>query len=140
MFAMKRLFWTVAVATFFVMPMNAQNAYSRLWSQVRQAEKAGKPQTAAGYLRELEQKTIQAGDELEQLAVAENLYNDLREYNWKEANTYASHYNALNRKILRDSLDSYIVKYKDHPRVMMLLSPALSRDNGTPMTVQSTTR
>ena len=118
---MKRLLWTVALMTAFVFTMNAQNNYSRLWSKVKAAEKEGKPQTAAGYLRELEEKTIKAGDELEQLAVAENLYNDLREYNWKEANAYSSHYNALNRKVLRDSLDAYIVKYKDHPRVMMLL-------------------
>ena len=118
---MKRLLWTVALMTAFVFTMNAQNNYSRLWSKVKAAEKEGKPQTAAGYLRELEEKTIKAGDELEQLAVAENLYNDLREYNWKEANAYSSHYNSLSRKVLRDSLDAYIVKYKDHPRVMMLL-------------------
>ena len=118
---MKRLLWTVALMTAFVFTMNAQNNYSRLWSKVKTAEKEGKPQTAAGYLRELEEKTIKAGDELEQLAVAENLYNDLREYNWKEANAYSSHYNALNRKVLHDSLETYIVKYKDHPRVMMLL-------------------
>ena len=119
---MKRLLWTVALVTFFVLPMNAQNNnYSRLWSKVRQAEKEGKPQTAAGYLKELEEKTIKAGDELEQLVVSETLYEKLREYNWKEANAYYPKYSALNRKVMVDSLDTYIVKYKDHPRVMMLL-------------------
>ena len=124
---MKRLLWTVALMTFFVLPMNAQNNnYSRLWSKVRQAEKEGKPQTAAGYLKDLEEKTIKAGDELEQLAVSETLYEKLREYNWKEANAYYPKYSALNRRIMVDSLDAYIVKYKDHPRIMTLLYKQLS--------------
>ena len=111
--------------TAFVFTMNAQNNYSRLWSKVRQAEKEGKPQTAAGYLRELEQKTIKADDELEHLAVAEELYENLRKYNWKEANAYYSDYAALNRRVLNDSLDAYIVKYANHPRIMMLLNKRL---------------
>ncbi|MBR1538317.1 MAG: hypothetical protein IJ636_02290, partial [Bacteroidales bacterium] len=119
---MKRLLWTVAMLTLFVMPMNALNDnYSRLWSKVRQAEKEGKPQTAAGYLKELEQKTIRNGDELEQLVVSELLLEKLREYNWKEANAYSPTYNTLRRKVMIDSLDACIVKYKDHPRVMKLL-------------------
>jgi hypothetical protein len=118
---MKRLLWTVALLTAFVFTMDAQNNYSRLWSKVQKAEKEGKPQTAAGYLRELEAQTIKAGDELEQLVVSENLYEDLRKYNWKEANAYYSTYATLNRRVLSDSLDAYVVKYKDHPRVMMLL-------------------
>ena len=119
---MKRLLWTVALLATFVFSMNAQNNnYSRLWSKVQKAEKEGKPQTAAGYLRELEQKTIAAGDELEQLAVSERLYENLQKYNWKEANAYYSTYATLNRRVLSDSLDAYVVKYKDHPRVMMLL-------------------
>lgn len=118
---MKQTIWLVALLTCFSLSMSAQNNYSRLWSKVQKAEKEGKPQTAAGYLRELEQKTIQAGDELEQLVVSENLYNDLSKYNWKEANAYYSTYSKLNRRVLTDSLDAYIVKYKDHPRVMMLL-------------------
>ena len=119
---MKRLLWTVAMLTLFVLPMNAQyNNYSRLWSKVRQAEKEGKPQTAAGYLKELEEKTIKDGDELEQLVVSEALYDKLREYNWKEANAYYPKYSTLNRKVMSDSLAAYIVKYKDHPRIMTLL-------------------
>ena len=118
---MKRLLWTVALLTAFVFTMDAQNNYSRLWSKVQKAEKEGKPQTAAGYLRELEAQTIKAGDELEQLVVSENLYEDLRKYNWKEANAYYPTYSALSRRVLNDSLDRYLVKYKDHPRVMMLL-------------------
>jgi len=118
---MKRLLWTVAFLTAFVFSMDAQNNYSRLWSKVQKAEKEGKPQTAAGYLRELEQKTIAAGDELEQLAVSEKLYEQLGKYNWKEANSYYHTYATLNRRVLTDSLEAYIVKYKDHPRVMKLL-------------------
>ena len=118
---MKRLLWTVALLTAFVFTMNAQNKYSSLWSKVQKAEKEGKPQTAAGYLRELEEKTIKADDILEQLVVSETLYNKLREYNWKEANAYYPKYSALNRRVMVDSLDAYLVKYKDHPRVMMLL-------------------
>lgn len=123
---MKRLLWAVAMLTLFVFPMNAQNNnYSRLWSKVRQAEKEGKPQTAAGYLKELEEKTIRNGDELEQLAVSEALYEKLREYNWKEANAYSPAFNMLRRKVMIDSLDAYIVKYEDHPRVMKLLHQRL---------------
>ena len=119
---MKRLLWTVALLTTLVFSMEAQNNnYSRLWSKVQKAEKEGKPQTAAGYLRELEQKTIAAGDELEQLAVSQELYEQLNKYNWKEANAYYPTYNALNRRIMVDSLDVYAEKYKDHPRVMKLL-------------------
>ncbi|MBR6423961.1 MAG: hypothetical protein IKS47_04705 [Bacteroidales bacterium] len=122
---MKRLLLAAAMLTAFVFTMSAQNNYSRLWAKVRQAEKEGKPQTAAGLLRELEEKTIKAGDELEQLAVSEELYNNLRKYNWKEANAYYSTYAKLNRRVLTDSLDAYIVKYADHPRVMMLLNQRL---------------
>ena len=118
---MKRLLWTVALLTTFVFSMDAQNNYSRLWSKVQKAEKEGKPQTAAGYLRELEQKTIAAGDELERLIVAEKLHEQLSKYNWKEANAYYPTYAVLNRKLLVDSLDASIEKYKDHPRVMTLL-------------------
>ena len=85
---MKRLLWTVALLATVVFTMDAQTTYSRLWSKVQKAEKEGKPQTAAGYLKELEQKTIAAGDELEQLVVAERLYENLTKYNWKEANAY----------------------------------------------------
>ena len=118
---MKRLLWTVALLATVVFTMDAQTPYSRLWSKVQKAEKEGKPQTAANYLRELEQKTIAAGDDLEHLAVAERLYDDLSKYNWKEANAYYPVYSGLSRKVMTDSLDSYIVKYKDHPRIMMLL-------------------
>ena len=118
---MKRLLWTVAFLATFVFSMNAQNNYSRLWSKVEKAEKEGKPQTAAGYLKELEQKTIAAGDELEQLVVSERLYDDLAKYNWKEANAYYPAYAVLSRRVLSDSLTVYIEKFKDHPRIMKLL-------------------
>ena len=122
---MKRLLMLAALLTAFVFTMDAQNNYSRLWSKVRQAEKEGKPQTAAGYLRELEEKTIKAGDVLEQLVVSEALYDDLRKYNWKEANAYYSTYANLSRRVLSDSLDTYIEKFADHPRIMMLLDRRL---------------
>ena len=122
---MKRLLMLAALLTAFAFTMDAQNNYSRLWSKVRQAEKEGKPQTAAGYLRELEEKTVKADDVLEQLAVSEELYDNLRKYNWKEANAYYSTYAALSRRVLSDSLDVYIEKYADHPRIMMLLDRRL---------------
>ena len=122
---MKRTILAVAMLTAFAFTMSAQNNYSRLWAKVQKAEKEGKPQTAAGYLRELEEKTIKASDELEQLVVAENLYRDLQKYNWKEANAYYSHYATLNRRVMVDSLDAYIVKFADHPRIMMLLQKRL---------------
>ena len=122
---MKRMILAVAMLTAFVFTMSAQNNYSRLWAKVRQAEKEGKPQTAATYLRELEEKTIKAGDELEQLAVSENLYEDLRKYNWKEANAYYSTYASLSRRLMVDSLEESIVKYADHPRIMTLLQKRL---------------
>ena len=122
---MKRLLLAAALLTAFVFSMNAQNNYSRLWAKVKQAEKEGKPQTAAGYLRELEEKTVKADDVLEQLAVSEELYDNLRKYNWKEANAYYSTYATLSRRVLSDSLDVYIEKYADHPRIMMLLDRRL---------------
>ena len=103
-FAMKRLLWTVALLTAFVFTMNAQNNYARLWSKVQKAEKEGKPQTAAGYLKELEEATIRNGDELEQLVVSEALYNQLREYNWKEANAYYPKFSALNQRMMRGKM------------------------------------
>ena len=118
---MKRLFWMVTLMTAFVFTMDAQNNYARLWSKVQKAEKEGKPQTAAGYLKELEEKTVKAGDELEQLVVSEALYEKLRAYNWKEANAYYPKYSSLSRRVMVDSLDANIVKYKNHPRVMTLL-------------------
>ena len=119
---MKRLLCTAVLLGAVIFAMNAQNdIYSQLWSKVRKAEKEGKPQTAAGYLRELEEKTVRAGDELEQLAVSEALLDKLREYDWKEANAYRPVCTALRNRVLRDSLDAYIVKYQDHPRVVRLL-------------------
>ena len=118
---MKQTIWLVALLTVFSLPMNAQNNYSRLWAKVQKAQKEGRPQTAAACLRELEEKTIKAGDELEHLVVSETLYGELQKYNWKEANQYYPSYSALNRRVMVDSLESYIVKYKEHPRVMMLL-------------------
>lgn len=101
--------------------MNAADIYSSLWAKVEKAEKEGKPQTAADYLKQLEAKAVAAGDELEQYVVAERLYSCLQQYNWKEANTYryASLY-PVRAKVLESDLDAYIEKYKDHPRVMIL--------------------
>lgn len=101
--------------------MKATDIYSSLWAKVEKAGKEGKPQTAAGYLKELEAKAVAAGDELEQYVISEKLYQCLQEYNWKEANSYrSSTYLPLNRKLLQDNLDSNIEKYKNHPRVMIL--------------------
>lgn len=118
---MKRIISLVAILTIFSFSMEAGTPYAKLWNKVQRAEKAGKPQTAATYLRQLEEKAVAAGDELEHLAVAERLYENLGKYNWKEANAYWPEYSVLERRILSDSLDAYIVRHKDHPRIMMLL-------------------
>ena len=118
---MKRLFCTAVLLAAAVFSVNAQTPYAQLWTKVRKADKAGKPQTAAGYLRELEAMTVQAGDELEQLAVSEALLARLQDYNWKEANEYRPVCTALRNRVLRDSLDAYIAKYENHPRIVRLL-------------------
>ncbi len=90
--------------------------YKTLWAKVDAAMEAGKPQTAAALLANLEQMTVDAGDTLEQLAVMKCRYECLAKYNWKEANNYYTSYNRLNRQVM-DNLDHYIEKYVNHPRV-----------------------
>ncbi len=90
--------------------------YKTLWDKVNAAIEAGKPQTAANLLSNLEQKTVDGGDTLEQLAVMKCRYECLAKYNWKEANNYYPSYSALKKQVM-DNLDHYIEKYANHPRV-----------------------
>ena len=103
--------------------MNAQTsndkASAALWAKVDKALEEGKPQTAVGFLRELEQIAIKDGDVLEHYAISLNILENLREYNWKEANQYNSTVADLQRQLF-DDVDASIEKYGDHPRALML--------------------
>ena len=111
---------------------NAQNPswnttqYAALWSKVEKALDAGKPQTAAGYLSELETMTREKGDDLERLEVMKQRYECLTRYNWKDARDYYTRYSALQDSIFRD-LDANIEKYCRHPRVIMLITEKIER-------------
>lgn len=111
---------------------NAQNPswnttqYAALWSKVEKALDAGKPQTAAGYLSELETMTREKGDDLERLEVMKQRYECLSRYNWKDARDYYTRYSALQDSIFRD-LDANIEKYCRHPRVIMLITEKIER-------------
>lgn len=106
---------------------NAQNPewntaqYADLWKSVEKELSAGKPQSAASYLAELEELTRVAGDDLERLEVMEQRYDCLSRYNWKEAREYSSKYYALRDSIF-DNLDASIEKYCKHPRVIKLIA------------------
>lgn len=90
--------------------------YQALWTKVDAAIEAGKPQTAASLLANLEQMTVDAGDTLEQLAVMKCRYECLAKYNWKQANNYYPHYSKLKGQVM-DNLDHYLEKYVNHRRV-----------------------
>lgn len=104
-----------------------QTTYSKLWKEVKKAESKGLPQTAAKILRELEELTIKQNDTLEQLCVSERLFDNIRQYNWKEGNEYSSTYYALRNKVY-DNLDHFIEKYEGNPRVLMLYYEKFSRE------------
>lgn len=111
---------------------NAQNPswnttqYASLWAKVEKALDAGKPQTAAQYLAELENMTREKGDELECLEVMKQRYECLTRYNWKEARDYYTAYSTLRDSIF-DDLDANIEKYCRHPRVIMLITEKIER-------------
>ena len=100
--------------------------YASLWNQVEKALAAGKPQTAAGYLSELEDMTRSNGDDLERLEVMRQRYDCLSRYNWKDARDYYTGYTSF-RDSVYGSLDSNIEKYCRHPRVIMLITEKISR-------------
>ncbi|NLD22057.1 MAG: hypothetical protein GX664_06235 [Bacteroidales bacterium] len=100
--------------------------YAKLWSQVEKAIKAGKPQTAAQYLAELEEMTQQQGDDLERLEVMKQRYECLQQFNWKDANEYSSGYFKLREKFF-SYLDANIEKYNKHPMVIMLITEKIDQ-------------
>lgn len=97
-----------------------------LWKKAAKAEKDGKPQTAVSYYTQLEEKN--AGDSLELYYIATKKFNNLNKYNWKEANRYTSSTMYPLHKALYDNLALSIQKYKDHPRVVMLVYDKLLQD------------
>lgn len=94
--------------------------YQRLWGEVEKAKKAGKPQTAVDYLKQIEEKAIKDGNLLEQLVVSEEIVSQMRRYNWKEANNYYPQYLNLRDSIYSD-IEGNITKYANNPRVILLL-------------------
>ena len=115
---------------------NAQNPswnttqYAALWAKVEKALDAGKPQTAAQYLAELENMTREKGDDLERLEVMKQRYDCLTRYNWKEARDYYTGYSSFRDSVFRD-LDANIEKYNRHPRVIMLIAEKIERLKNT---------
>lgn len=120
---MKRILLALALVIPILNTMNAQisnvNTSAALWAKVEKAGKEGKPQTAAGYLRELEQLAVKDGDGLEHYFIATQLYDNLRKYNWKEANRYDSTLSDLRRELFAD-IDASIERYSGHPREIIL--------------------
>ncbi len=120
---MKRLLTFLLLIIPMTSMINAQSYksvdYSDLWKKVEKAEKKGLPQTAVKYLDELEVLAEKSGDDLELLVIREKKQEQLREYNWKESNSYYPKV-TQQRDILYDNLDESIAKYSDHPRVLRL--------------------
>ena len=100
--------------------------YASLWNQVEKALNAGKPQTAAKYLGELEEMTRETGDDLERLEVMRQRYDCITRYNWKESREYSPGYTSLRDSVYKE-LDANIEKYSGHPRVIMLIAEKISR-------------
>lgn len=100
--------------------------YQKLWGKAESAIEEGKPQTAVGYLNELESMTQTCKDTLEQYKVMRRKYECLSKYNWKEANAYYPKFNALHRQIT-GNLDYYIEKYANHPSVDWLIYEKVSK-------------
>ncbi|MBQ0024279.1 MAG: hypothetical protein KBT00_00950 [Bacteroidales bacterium] len=123
---MKRIIILVSLLALSITNMQSQNTDKALWRKVAKAQEAGKPQTAAGYLKELEQNAIARADDLERLYVSDKLYNELRKYNWKEANAYYPE-NEAARNRLFDDLEGSIARYASHPRAIILLYERLER-------------
>ena len=94
--------------------------YRDLWAKVDAALEAGRPQTAANYLKELEQLAVNKRDTLEQYQVMRKRYECLSRYNWKEANNYYPGYIKFHNELM-ENLDHYIEQYAEHPRVGALV-------------------
>ena len=123
---MKELFLLLALTFSPNAQMWPQEEYKTLWAKAEAAIAEGKPQTAAGYLTELEKIAEKNGDILEQYRIMRTKYECLSKYNWKEANKYYPAYSALQRKLF-DNLDRYIEEYVNHPAVDALIYEKTSR-------------
>ncbi len=95
-------------------------AYKSLWAKINTAIEEDKPQTAVGYLGELEQLVESKQDTLELYEVRRVTLEQLRKYNWKDANQYQPKFDDLHRQIMGD-LDHYIEAGAFHKRVDNLI-------------------
>ncbi len=100
--------------------------YRDLWAKAEAAITEGKPQTAVGYLSDLEKVCQKRKDDLALYKVMRTKYDCLCKYNWKEANKYYPQFTALQRKLF-DNLDTNIELYANHPAVDALINEKISR-------------
>ena len=101
-------------------------AYKSLWAKINTAIMEDKPQTAVSYLGELEKLVESKQDTLEMYEVRRVTLDQLRKYNWKDANQYQPKFDGLNRQIM-DNLDHYIEAYPFHQRVDNLIYEKIVR-------------
>ncbi len=123
---MKELFLLLALTFNPNAQVWTSEAYKSLWGKVDAAIAEGKPQTAVGYLTELEAVCKKQKDELELYRVMKTKYECLCKYNWKEANKYYPQFNAQQRKMF-DNLDRNIEEYANHPSVDILVNEKIHR-------------
>lgn len=107
-------------------PQWSPEAYKSLWNKAETAIAEGKPQTAAGYLTELESVCRKQKDELELYKVMKTKYECLSKYNWKEANKYYPEFHAQQGRLL-DNLDGSIEEYARHPSLDLLINEKIHR-------------
>ncbi|MBP5505897.1 MAG: hypothetical protein J6X89_07335 [Bacteroidales bacterium] len=101
-------------------------AYRDLWAKVDAAMEDDMPQTAVGYLNQLEKMAESRQDTLERYQVMKTTYNCLRQYDWKAANKYYPAFRDLSSQI-NNNLEYYIQKYPEHPRTGALVVEKISR-------------
>lgn len=121
---MKRLLFVLMIM--LSMGIAKADNSAALWKKVAQADNDGKPQTAVGYLDKLEK--LAQGDTLELYYIAEKKYDELRKYNWKEANNYDSRTKYPLYRAVFGNLDESIKKYEGHRREIILLYERLIRN------------
>ena len=123
---MKELFLLLALTFSPNAQVWSEEDYKALWTKAEAAIAEGKPQTAAGYLTELEKMAVERGDILEQYKIMRTKYDCLTKYNWKEANAYYPQYSELHRRLF-DNLERYIEEYANHPAVDILINEKIGR-------------
>ncbi|MCF0167723.1 MAG: hypothetical protein HUJ93_03630, partial [Bacteroidales bacterium] len=103
-----------------------QNPYAALWRKVETAMQDGKPQTASGYLEEIEKAAEKDGNLLEQLDAMAQRADCISQYNWKEYNIYNRKYLHL-RDSVYNNLDENIERFANHPKVVILIEEKIER-------------